>query len=63
LRELPRNIEVAPFCALPLAMGAAPECRDVNDRIGSYRKFYQTKQARFKMTWTKREIPDWFQVA
>ena len=63
LRELPRNIEVAPFCALPLAMGAAPECRDVNDRIGSYRKFYQTKQARFKMAWTKREVPDWFQVA
>jgi hypothetical protein len=44
-------------------MGAAPECKNVNDPIGSYRKFYQTKQARFKMAWTKREIPDWFQVA
>ena len=63
LQQLPRNIEVGYLRPLPLAMGAAPECKNVNDPIGSYRKFYQTKQARFKMAWTKREIPGWFQVA
>ena len=28
--------------------------------IQSYRKFYMTKQKRFKMVWTKRNTPDWF---
>jgi hypothetical protein len=44
-------------------MGVAPECLDESNPVISYRKFYQTKQARFKMTWTKREVPEWFQVA
>jgi hypothetical protein len=34
-----------------------------NDPVRSYREFYQTKQARFKMVWTKRDIPEWFKVA
>ena len=63
LQQLPRNINVGPLSPLPLAMGAAPECINYNDPVGSYRKFYQTKQARFKMVWTKREIPEWFKVA
>ena len=29
--------------------------------IQSYRQFYQTKQHRFKMVWTKRDVPDWFE--
>ena len=29
--------------------------------IQSYRKFYQTKQHRFKMKWTGRAVPDWFE--
>lgn len=62
LHQLPRNIAVGYLSPIPLAMGAAPECIDYNDPVGSYRKFYQTKQKRFKMAWTKREIPDWFQV-
>lgn len=62
LRELPRSIAVGPLSSLPLAMGAAPECIDYSDPVGSYRKFYQTKQSRFKMVWTKREIPEWFKV-
>jgi hypothetical protein len=41
-------------------MKANPECIDYNDIVGSYRKFYQTKQARFKMAWTKRPVPEWF---
>ena len=28
--------------------------------IQSYRQFYMTKQKRFKMVWTKRDVPDWF---
>jgi len=28
--------------------------------IYSYRKFYMTKQKRFKMVWTKRDMPEWF---
>ncbi len=43
-----------------LAMGASPECIDHSDPIGSYRKFYQTKQERFSMTWTNSIVPDWF---
>lgn len=62
LQQLPRNINVGSLSPLPLAMGAAPECIDYNDPVGSYRKFYQTKQARFKMVWTKRQIPEWFKV-
>jgi len=62
LRQLPRNIPVDYLSPLPLAMGAAPECVDYNDPVGSYRKFYQTKQKRFKMVWTKRSIPEWFGV-
>lgn len=63
LHELPRNIPVGQLSPLPLAMGAAPECIDYNDPVGSYRKFYQTKQARFKMAWTNRETPEWFKIA
>ena len=62
LRFPPNNInpseEITP---MPLAMGSNPECIDHSDVIGSYRKFYQTKQERFKMVWTKRPTPEWFQ--
>mgnify|MGYP000296968268 CR=1 FL=1 len=30
------------------------------DAVESYRNFYQTKQERFSMVWTKRNIPEWF---
>lgn len=60
----PNNInpskEITP---MPLAMGSNPECMDPDDVIGSYRKFYQTKQHRFKMTWTNRQVPSWFKFA
>ena len=45
---------------MPLAMGSNPECIDHSDVKGSYRKFYQTKQDRFRMVWSKRPIPEWF---
>jgi hypothetical protein len=40
-------------------MGSNPECM-LPDPVESYRRFYKTKQARFKMVWTKRDIPTWF---
>ena len=63
LKQLPRNIPVGYKTPQPLAMKANPECINYNDIVGSYRKFYQTKQERFKMAWTKRPIPEWFAVA
>lgn len=43
-----------------LAMNSNPECQHPEDPVRSYREFYQTKQSRFKMTWTHREVPEWF---
>ena len=57
----PRNIPMDGLTPFRLAMGAAPECLDESNPVLSYRKFYQTKQSRFKMAWTKRDVPDWFQ--
>lgn len=63
LKALPENIPVGPMTPQPLAMTSNPECMDPNNIVESYRKFYQTKQHRFKMAWTKREVPEWFEVA
>lgn len=58
----PENInKTLPVSPMPLAMGAAPQCIDPTDVIGSYRKFYQTKQHRFSMTWKSRPVPEWFE--
>ena len=48
---------------MPLAMGANPECMNPDDVMGSYRAFYQTKQHRFNMVWSKRPVPHWFEYA
>ena len=45
-----------------LAMKDYPECIDLGDPVQAYQAFYQTKQERFKMKWTGREIPEWFSV-
>jgi hypothetical protein len=64
LSHSPKNIsEILELTPFKLAMGAQPQCININDPIDSYRKFYITKQNRFKMTWTKREIPYWFKFA
>lgn len=60
LRTLPRNIPIGPMTKFKLAMGSNPECMFPDDPVKSYRLFYQTKQDRFKMSWTKREVPEWF---
>lgn len=62
LKQLPRNIPVGYLTQQPLAMKSNPECMYPNDPVRSYREFYQTKQDRFKMVWTKREVPEWFKV-
>ena len=59
-RNIPQDVGLTPF---KLAMGATPECINPSDPVGSYRAFYQTKQERFSMDWTKRDIPEWFKVA
>lgn len=56
-RNLPKSNQMTPF---PLAMKSNPECMFEGDPVRSYQAFYQTKQDRFKMAWTKRSIPEWF---
>lgn len=60
LKDVPKNIKKSYITDWPLAMGSNPECMNYDDPIGSYQAFYQTKQKRFSMKWTKRETPYWF---
>jgi len=60
LRNAPTNIPDIGLTPFKLAMGAAPECINESDPVGSYRRYYQTKQDRFSMDWTSRPTPDWF---
>lgn len=62
LAVTPNKLNQKGLTNVPLAMGSNPECIDKSDPVGSYRKFYQTKQERFKMVWTKRPVPEWFEV-
>jgi hypothetical protein len=59
LVEIPDNIPFGKLTPFKLAMGSNPECMSI-DPVESYRKFYQTKQERFKMVWSKRTVPSWF---
>ena len=59
LANLPWNIPLAAQTPFAVAMQAFPECIQ-EDPVMSYRSFYQTKQARFKMVWTDRPVPEWF---
>ena len=60
LVNTPNNIKVSKITPFKLAMGSNPECINEADPVGSYRKFYETKKDRFKMAWTRRDIPEWF---
>jgi hypothetical protein len=55
----PINIPSLGLEPFVLAMGSNPECI-YEDPVVSYRTFYQTKQDRFKMVWSNRDIPIWF---
>jgi len=60
LKDAPANIPHGPLTRMPLAMKANPECINEDDIVGSYQAYYQTKQDRFEMVWSKREVPEWF---
>lgn len=60
LIDPPLNIPNVPMTQFKLAMKNFPQCQYPGDPVRSYRTFYQTKQDRFKMLWTKRSIPEWF---
>ena len=64
LSNPPKNIKEGVkyyLTQFPLAMKSNPECMFPEDPVKSYRMFYQTKQDRFKMVWSKREVPCWFE--
>lgn len=63
LKNIPNNIEVGYKTQFPLAMNSNPECMFPNDPVKSYRMFYQTKQDRFSMIWTNRDVPEWFKFS
>tara|TARA_B110000858_G_C17742875_1_gene445850 strand:+ start:63 stop:617 length:555 start_codon:yes stop_codon:yes gene_type:complete len=60
LAKPPKNIKLSEtMTPFKLAMSSNPECI-FEDAVKSYRAFYHTKQERFKMLWTKRKQPEWF---
>ena len=59
LERLPHNIPRGKMTEFKLAMKQYPECMK-EDTVESYRLYYQTKQDKFNMVWTKRDIPEWF---
>lgn len=61
LFKLPHNMPLVESTPFRLAMQSNPECM-FEDAVKSYRAFYHTKQKRFKMDWSKRPIPEWFNV-
>jgi len=63
LESPPRNIPKGPMTQFKLAMKDQPQCMHPNDPVRSYKEFYHTKQQRFKMAWTKRNIPEWFNAS
>lgn len=59
LQQIPTNIPEKHMTPFKLAMSSNPECM-LEDAVESYRRFYETKQKRFTMVWTKRPVPKWF---
>jgi hypothetical protein len=62
LKNVPQNIPSGRRTPFAQAMGSNPECINNSDPVQAYRDFYETKQTRFSMGWTHREIPEWFNV-
>ena len=61
LCRLPDNIPLGDLTPFKLAMGSNPECM-LDDAVESYHRFYETKQKRFGMVWSKRPTPSWFRT-
>lgn len=63
LKKVPSHIPWTNlYTPFKLAMQHEPQCMHKNDPVRSYQEYYQTKQDRFKMIWTKRDVPEWFNV-
>ena len=62
LYYIPNNMPKTKMTQFKLAMKSNPECM-LECPIESYRAFYQTKQHRFNMVWSKRKVPEWFNYA
>ena len=63
LKKVPSHIPWTNlYTPFKLAMQHEPQCMHENDPVRSYQEYYQTKQDRFKMIWTKRDVPEWFNV-
>lgn len=60
LSNTPNNIRNGELTKQPLAMKSNPECM-FSCVVESYRAFYKTKQTKFSMVWSKRDVPEWFQ--
>jgi hypothetical protein len=58
----PKNIPHVPFTEFKLAMKHQPQCMHEGETVRSYREYYKTKKY-FNMMWTKRDVPEWFNVA
>lgn len=53
-----KMIKYIPMTPFKLAMKSNPESMS-DDAVDSYRKYYRTKKDKFKMVWTKRDVPSW----
>ena len=60
LSNYPLSIPEGDLTPFKLAMGSNPECM-LDNPIDAYRAFYATKRHRFKMIWSKRPEPQWWQ--
>jgi len=60
LWETPINIE--PHSETPIKL-AMPDQFKSSNLVRSYRDYYTSKQSDVSMVWTKRETPEWFNVA
>lgn len=57
--KIPHTNIYTPF---KLAMADYPEIIAIGCPVKSYQAYYMTKQDRFKMVWSKRDTPEWFEV-
>lgn len=60
LKNRPKNIPDIGLTPFKLGMHLEPHQIIEGDMVETYRNFYMTKQDRFNMKWTNREIPEWF---
>ena len=61
LSQYPKNLPKKKLTPFALAMQHQPQCINRDDPVNSYRSYYNTKQENFKMVWTKRDDPEWFE--